>query len=106
MGLCGRDGPGDVDALELIEGLLLSPPVLEIEAFWSTLMAVLSKNDRSRVSIDKEKRRRTKRRGIVTAINHTLCVLYLRRPIELVLSLSFWAFERFLSFRCVICDSH
>jgi hypothetical protein len=69
MGLCGRDGPGDVDALELIEGLLLSPPVLEIEAFWSTLMAVLSKNDRSRVSIDKEKRHSYSHQS------YTLCVI-------------------------------
>jgi hypothetical protein len=50
MGLWGRDGPGDVEALELIEGLLLSPPALEIEAVCSTLMAVLNENDSSTVS--------------------------------------------------------
>jgi hypothetical protein len=55
MGLWGRDGPGDVEALELIEGLLLSPPALEIEAVCSTLMAVLNENDSSTVSEGKRR---------------------------------------------------
>ena len=47
MGLWGRDGPGDVEALELIEGLLLSPVPVETEAVCSAVGAV-SKEERDK----------------------------------------------------------